>query len=411
MVSIPPSLLAPSLTPFWSAVVSRLERRGIDDRGRLRVPPLDTAARLALQSLLAAPLRSMVSLADLERSLVERSIGHDLRSALDALGHSVDEEPARRRAHQRERSATIDLARQLAAEWDEPWVSQWIDGVVRRGLLRDLGPEEALLMVRSSRTVIEQLLPGDLGVDIRSRTDLAAQVLGSSHALDSGSRLEAAVSLALRLMSSGTELDEDHHDVWERFGVMTDHVSSPALTWGLRLLDTSALAPLARQAHELGIVIHLSRDAIRRYPITVEPGTIVLVTENPRVVEAAAQRRTPFAVVTTNGNPTSAVQLMVRQLLESGARLRYHGDFDSPGLAICARMYALGLEPWRMGEFDYRRAAEAAEADGVALPAETRRCGATPWDPPLAAAVRELGVIVHEERLLDDLLDSVSVNE
>ncbi|MDA8316737.1 MAG: hypothetical protein M0010_16440, partial [Actinomycetota bacterium] len=47
----PPSLLDPHLDPVWEAVRARLERRGIDDRGRVRLPSLDARARFLLGAL------------------------------------------------------------------------------------------------------------------------------------------------------------------------------------------------------------------------------------------------------------------------------------------------------------------------------------------------------------------------
>ena len=90
--------------------------------------------------------------------------------------------------------------------------------------------------------------------------------------------------------------------------------------------------------------------------------------------------------------------------LDPLAPWRDRACFDAPGLAICARLHHLGLQPWRMDVASYRAAVEAAVAAGVELPVETRPVGPTPWDPALRDAVAEVGCIVHEERLLDDLL-------
>lgn len=85
--------------------------------------------------------------------------------------------------------------------------------------------------------------------------------------------------------------------------------------------------------------------------------------------------------------------------------MRYHGDFDWPGVAIAARIYRAGAAPWRMGEGDYRRAVKALP-EGSALPLSGRR-SATEWDLGLALAMTELGVAVHEESLLDALLSDL----
>jgi uncharacterized protein (TIGR02679 family) len=109
-------------------------------------------------------------------------------------------------------------------------------------------------------------------------------------------------------------------------------------------------------------------------------------------------------VVALNGNPSGAAQLLLTQLRSSGAALRYHGDFDSAGLRICARMHRLALVAWRMGVSDYLDALATAKAQGAELPSDSHRAPPTPWDPALQAELDKRRRIVHEERLLPDLL-------
>lgn len=130
----------------------------------------------------------------------------------------------------------------------------------------------------------------------------------------------------------------------------------------------------------------------------------MLVVENPRLVEAAAQRRLPAPVLTTNGNPSSAVTLALGQLADSGAVLRYHGDFDSAGLGMADRAAGLGCQPWRMGAADYRDAVQHAEHRAVELPRDPAPAPATPWDLELATEFDRRRAVVHEERVMDELL-------
>jgi uncharacterized protein (TIGR02679 family) len=88
-----------------------------------------------------------------------------------------------------------------------------------------------------------------------------------------------------------------------------------------------------------------------------------------------------------------------RLLLEVGAELRYHGDFDWPGVAIANGILSrFGARPWRLDAVHYLR---AARAGGPSL--KGRPVTAT-WDPELTRTMREAGVKVEEERVLDDLL-------
>ena len=399
-MSVPPSLEQPELEAVWSLVRSRLERAGEDNRGRVKLPPLSPRSRQALQALVDRPLHSTVDLGRLEAGLVRLGVGSGLVDALEALGQPVSGEPARRRASRRAGKAARDRARNLAADWDEPWASEWVEDVIRARLLAGRSVEEAEQLVDSVRKVLSHL--GTERSEAVSRTDLAARLLGSSHALDEGSWLGAATTRALHHLHG----DEHAAAIWERAGAHTDLVSGPALTWGLFVSPDSGLHSLAEAATALGIPLHLTRMALQRHPIQVPAGMVVLAVENPRVVEAAAQRTVPFAVVSTNGNASGTVRMLLDQLLAQEAVVRYHGDFDPAGLAICARMGRLGLKPWKMTSDDYTTAVEQAREAGVDLPTSERPAGSTPWDRSLQETFNATRSVVHEERLLDELLSS-----
>ena len=361
---------------------------------------MSSEARLTLTGLLGRTPTSMLARAVVEAALVDLGVGADLVMALGNLGFAPSSEPAERRAARAERESARSAARAAVHTWSEPWSTAWIDDVVRAGLLRGLDAPAAITLVQSTRSILDRLdaVPADRPI---SRTDLAANVLGSSHALDTGTALETVVARALAHRMDH-ELIEG---AWERAGVHTDQVSGAVLTWALPVLPESGLHELTMAATKAGVPLHLTRYALTTHPVQVAVGTTILVAENPRVVEAAAQRSSARATITTNGNPSAAVRLLLDQLLTCGATLLYHGDFDVPGLAICTRMQQIGLVPWRMDAAQYRAAVEAAAAAGVQLPIEDRLPGPTPWDPSLQHAMQETARIVHEERLLDDILE------
>jgi uncharacterized protein (TIGR02679 family) len=388
------------MSPVWRAIRDRLESRGLDNRGRVRLPSLSSGARLTLTGLLGRKPTSMLDLVVVEAALVDLGVGADLVMALGNLGFAPSPEPAARRAARAERESARSAARAAVDSWSEPWATTWIDDVVRAGLLRGLDATTAVTLVESTRRILERLDTASVDRSI-SRTDLAATVLGSSHALDTGTALETVVARALALRMD-YELVEG---AWERAGVHTDQVSGAVLTWALPVVPESGVHELTTAATKAGVPLHLTRYALTTHPVQVAAGTTILVAENPRVVEAAAQRSSARATITTNGNPSAAVRVLLDQLLMCGATLLYHGDFDVPGLAICARMRQIGLVPWRMDAAHYRTAVEAAAAAGVQLPIEGRPPGPTPWDPALQDAMQETGRIVHEERLLDDVLE------
>lgn len=397
-----PSLAADEMAPVWEAVRRRLERYGLDNRGRVRFPDVPANARLTVQALTGRRAATVIDLGALEQALRRLGVGRDLPSALAALGHPVSTEAAERRVERQAATAARDAARAEAATWAEPWAAEWIDGLIRAGGLRGLDVAGAVALVRSVRAVLDALdAPDRLArPDGLSRIDLAARLLGSSHALDTGTRLEAATTRALEARRNPA----DPRELWEQAGAHLDLTSGPALTWRLPLQVDAPLAALADQATALGVPLHVTQFALRRHPVTAAAGADVLVVENPRVVEAAAQMDVATAVVATNGNPSGAVRLLLDQLAVSGARLRYHGDFDAAGLAICGRMAKVGLVPWRMTAADYESALGAARAGGVMLPGDPTSAPPTPWDPALQATFERHHLVVHEERLLPELL-------
>ena len=401
-MSVPPSLLSAELEGLWARVRERLEAAGVGSRGRLRLPELSSQARLALQGLLGRPPRASVDLGALEAALIRLGVGHDLASALAEFGQPVSQERAARRAARAERREAHAAARKEAGRWPEPWAAEWIDDVIRAGLLRGFDREQAGALLHQVRRILDRLELDRNRHARTSRVDLAAQLLGSAHALDTGTRLEAAIARALRFQLGPAE----GRELWEQAGIHLDLTSAPVLTWGLPLNQGCSLSPLAAAATRAGVPLHLSRFALERHPAAVSQGVRLLVVENPRIVEAAAQARSPTPVISTHGQPASSVLLLLEQLREAGAELRYHGDFDAAGLAICERMTRLGLRPWRMNASDYCGALAAAETEGAELPLDMHPAGPTPWDPGLRGVFEWERRIVHQERLLPELIQT-----
>jgi len=401
-VSAPSSLRPAELDLLWARIRERLETSGVGNRGRLRLPELPSQGRLALRTLIGRPPRTSVDLGALEAALIRLGVGHDLASALAELGHPVSGERAARRAARAERRQAHAAAREQAGRWPESWASEWIDDVIRAGLLRGFDREQAGALLHQVRQTLDRLELDRQRRRPTSRVDLAAQLLGSAHALDTGTRLEAAIARALRFQVGPA----DSRELWEQAGVHLDLTSAPVLTWGLPLTPDCGLSPLAAAAHRAGVPLHLSRFALQRHPAAVSQGARLLVVENPRIVEAAAQARSPTPVVSTHGQPSSSVLLLLAQLRESGAELRYHGDFDAAGLAICERLTKLGLRPWRMNSSDYCDALAAADAEDAELPLDSHPAGPTSWDPGLRSVFEGERRIVHQERLLPDLIQT-----
>ena len=425
---VPPSLSEVGLQPVWAHVRRHLDKHGAQRRGSIAMPEIDPASELTLRSLLGRVSRRL-DLGRLEAALTERGIGTDLSTALTRLGHPPSAAAARRRAGRARSTAARAALRDSAESWPEPWAREWAEGAIKAGLHGGLHQSEVETLVEDVRRLIDHLdrcdslavgteprpstAPDPLGNLGRyepamqcgsrpaSRTELAAALFGSSHALDPGTKLASFVTRALRC-----RLGErvEGRELWEASGIHPDRVSAPSLTWAIPAEGESPLDVAIQAASSGGLPLHVSLLALLRHPLAVPVGTPALVVENPRLVEAAAERGLRCCVVATNGNPTTAVITLLQQMLESRARLWYHGDFDAAGITICRRMHDFGCRPWMMDASDYRNAIRAAAENSVSLETESKKCGPTPWDPALEAVFDAQRLVVHEEFVLDDVL-------
>nr|WP_075958602.1 DUF2399 domain-containing protein [Ornithinimicrobium sp. CNJ-824] len=136
--------------------------------------------------------------------------------------------------------------------------------------------------------------------------------------------------------------------------------------------------PSLTDAAGAGDPVHLSAWDLRRaeglQPVVDAP---VLVCENPRVLEAVAERRVEgWVVVCTAGEPNLVVDEVLGLLAAAGGDLRYHGDFDWPGLALAERAVGRhGVRPWLMGVPDYLAGVAVGGPQLVGTPVEPS------WDP------------------------------
>ncbi len=403
--SPPSSLLHADVQPLWQAVRARLDRYGLDRRGRLRVPPLREHGRLSLTSLLGAPIGATIDLDALECALIAHSVGTDLDDALTRLGapRSLDSE-ARRQARQ-SRAETRAAIERTCATWHEPWAMEWMSWLFQSGQLARSDHDSLREATTNTRRLLDALTEAE---EPLARTELAVQLFGSAHALDDGVLLERCARRALWFKGARSLEPRDGRAIWSAAGVIHDRVSAPVLGWRLPLAPDSTLGVLAQAATAAGVPLHLTTFALERHPVTIAPRDAVLLVENPRLVEAAAERDTPFAVIATNGNPATAVMRLVSALLAHGVTVRHHGDFDVAGIAICRRLHALGCKPWRMGAADYNAALNYAADQGIELPTDGAACGDTPWDPMLRERFDTVRRQVHEELLIEFLLNDAN---
>lgn len=383
---------------------ARLEQQG-ELSGTVIKPQATQSERTAVARLLGRSVRAgqsaSVSLEALDAVLRRGAWPGGLESAVVALTGSYVH-PEERREIREGWQAASDRIRELAEHY--PDVTQWAESVVRSGALKRAAntPEEAQ-RIAAQLTRLADALPAEaqvVGV-------LAAKLFGDAHALDARTPLGTlggglAAALGGATLGVGAQA---RRDAWASVGVIVDELSSWVLTLGLpggtESPTARALAAMAETAQPVVLTYRqLAMDAVGAVP------PVVYVCENPAVVSAAADRRSvnSCALVCLNGQPGAAAFRLLSQLVEGGAELQYHGDFDAGGMAI-ARSLARRV-PWRSWRFSAPDYVDAVTRMPD-LPAFSGVVGETPWSPSLAAALDEHRLRVEEESVLELLLSDL----
>jgi len=187
--------------------------------------------------------------------------------------------------------------------------------------------------------------------------------------------------------------------------VICDELSAPVLVFNLALHGDALLCRLTSSASAENQPLHLTTRLIWSTEwSSIQSPSDVYVCENPTVVSIAANRfghQCP-PLVCVNGEPTTAVRLLLRHLRSTGARLHYHGDFDWRGVAIARRVIEeIGAIPWAFDVASYLAAESYPSRELLGAPCPS------PWSPDLATKMRQRGVAYDEEVLAEELLNKV----
>jgi uncharacterized protein (TIGR02679 family) len=226
---------------------------------------------------------------------------------------------------------------------------------------------------------------------------LAADVLHDAHALDATTpagralaRLAAAVHGLPRPYRSGPEW----RAAWRSVGVSCDTASSRVLALNLPLHEPSAAATMcaSMQGEPVWLTQRMLDQGFRCATTTV------FVCENPTVVEAAAdglgQRCPPL--VCTDGIATTAATDLIAGIAAAGCLVIARADFDEAGLVVVDQIRAAApdMRLWRFDQATYAQFIASSLSDAVRAAVNLR------------SAIK-VGGAVHEERLLDLLLDDL----
>ncbi|EGV27725.1 Conserved hypothetical protein CHP02679 [Thiorhodococcus drewsii AZ1] len=389
----------PELARILRAVRTGLERGGAE---RVSIADPTEQERRALDELLgrkpSTGARLGLSLGQLEDTLRRAGLAPDLRSSVEALGGPLRnpswERDERERAWRRVFDSQGAKAERLGA-------GAWLAALEREGLLKRLAGQD--------HARAETLLSHALGVlrclPQRGKTlsALAAECLGDAHGLDEGRPVATLVRRALN-----DDAQPDSSDaLWASAGVLVGGgITSSVLALNLRVETGGATASIVDAAAGSGEPIYLTLRQLLRDPPAWAPCAMpVSICENPAVVaEAANALGSDCApLICTRGQPSAAVVTLLNQLAAAGIRLRYHGDFDWPGIRIANGIIGRhGAIPWRMGAADYLEAADS----GKSLTEDTV---VADWDPELGRAMQERGQVIEEERVLQTLLTDLDV--
>jgi uncharacterized protein (TIGR02679 family) len=397
---------APSRNRIMAAARRSLETSGGDLSRSLSIAAAtddERALIIAMTGTHRQPgsARLRISLAQLDTA-IRADTGLGLIDVLERLGPPLRNRPAERAAEGDSREAALDHARASHLHRDCPWYRRWLTDIEADGTLTSLIRSGRQHLLADARRVLEILISRAPGAHPLPLPSLSAQATADTKSLNKG----GLSTLVLRALAeaSGAERPVTPHDrrrLWDSFDVIVDDLSSQVLVLNLRPAG-AGLAEWLTSAASTGTPFVVTLHQLVTHPTTFGPG-VVHVCENPAVLRRAATElahRCP-PLICTQGWPSTAFHRLARAVASGGGSLRYHGDFDRPGIEMTAKLLErYPCRPWRMTAQDYLTGL-VAEGNPVKLNGDPI---ATPWDPALAEAMGDHQYAVYEETLADVLI-------
>lgn len=397
------------------------ERHGREpERTGFHLTNLSAVEYEALALLIGLPPRSTrsvrIDIARFDAALQEAGIANSLHEALETLdGPIVNRAEAKAELQSRWSSVTD-------GQGLHPSLCAWLRGTSAVGLLKRVSKQEtqtAHLLLQQAHVVLQRLPAQGL-----TRAQLAADALGNSHALDNG---QAVATVVLAALQHGASTDEQEQstseeatdeadgarrpservrDIWARSGVLVNELARPALFLNLPVCTPSNMPATPGEPSYLSL-----RRLLRTPPAWDVADQIIYVCENPNIVSIAADRLGAACapLVCTDGMPAAAQRVLLKQLSDAGAQLRYHGDFDWAGIHIANNVMKLcRCGPWRFGSEHYLQALETAPPKDRDL---EETAVAASWDQALTESMQSHGMSIAEEAvaslLVNDLRQSM----
>jgi uncharacterized protein (TIGR02679 family) len=386
-----------------------LERTGGGLAGLVSIgQPTDAERKAAIgitgQYRDARTARVAVRLADLDCA-VRETTGRGLAELLAELGGPLRNRPAERGALAAARQVAIGAARASSLHGRCGWYRDWLAEIAGDGTLTRLINQGEQARLGQAIRVLERLA-ARAGQPVLLPA-LAAEITGDTKALNHGTTASTLVlrALAVRSGVGRPATAEDRRDLWESSDVVVDDLASRVLVLNLPAAGRG-LGEWLTGAARLGVPFYVTLHQLMTLPLAVG-GALVQTCENPAVLRrAAAELGAGSApLICAEGRPSTAFHQLASVIINGGGELRYHGDFDWPGLAIaCSVICRHGARPWRMSATDYA-AGVRADTEHVPLSGTPQP---TPWDPGLAEAMAATGRVVYEETVADELIADLS---
>lgn len=355
----------------------------------IQIGKLSQTERAALASLVGrkggVAISINIDVAEVDRALSDAGIAPSLRAALERLDGPI--------VHRETELSTIrDSWVSVLADCSHTDLIAYLSTPLNFGVLKRVSgnrPVSASVICRQTEAILARLPATGI-----PRAQMAAEVLGDAHGLD-GARPVATLTLAVLRNRAPADTGDDR-DTWASVGILVNELAKPVLFMNVPCGGLS-VSPGEPQYASLRLLA-------RRPPEWNVAGRSILVCENPNLVAVLADRLGTACppVVCVDGHLGAAQRTILRQLKASGAELRYHGDYDWPGLSIANNVIAkYGAVPWHFSTPDYIAASEAAPQPGVALDG---RPVIASWDADLAAVMTKTGVKIEEEAIVERII-------
>ncbi|WP_326812482.1 TIGR02679 family protein [Streptomyces scopuliridis] len=398
----------PEFRRLMAAARRSLERSGGEIEGSIGLTNPTTAERDAVIGITGTyrsvdVRRITISLSVLEKS-VRTVTGMSLRDVLERIGPELRFRACERTTLEQTRHKILAESERSPLHTGHPWYRQWLAVLASDGTITALINKKDTHVLRQAVRVLEFLHSRPSGSPPVMLPSLADTTTGDTKALNHGRGSLPTLVLRALAMARGIPLAtgaESRRELWDAFDVIVDDLASRVLVLNLPATGRG-LGQWLTDAARYGTPFQITLHQLITLPIAVNLPT-VYVCENPAVLRRAAGELGASSppLICAEGRPSTAFHRLARLIVDNGGLLRYHGDFDWPGIAMTnALRIRYGAEPWRMNSADYLNGVRT-DTEHVPLSGQSQD---TPWDPTLAETMAKERLAVYEEAVADTLL-------